>query len=200
MPHGTNAALVQRVSAEDGTSFLREDFFSAAAPAPCFQTSLGALFSGDCLAILPHFRSALVDTVFADPPFNLGKQYGQRSNDDLTEATYLEWCWSWIDECVRVLKPGGSLFIYNLPKWNILIGAYLMQKGLRFRHSIAIEMKSTLPIRSRLYPCHYSLLYFTKGTPKTFRHIRTPIERCRHCGGEVRDYGGHRCAMNPLGV
>jgi site-specific DNA-methyltransferase (adenine-specific) len=69
-----------------------------------------------------------------------------------------------------------------------------------FRHSIAIEMKSCLPIQGRLYPAHYSLLYFTKGKPKTFRKIRTPIETCRHCDGEIRDYGGHRDAMNPLGV
>jgi site-specific DNA-methyltransferase (adenine-specific) len=71
---------------------------------------------------------------------------------------------------------------------------------MQFRHSIAIEMKSCLPIPGRLYPAHYSLLYFTKGRPKTFRKIRTPIETCRHCGGEIRDYGGHRGAMNPLGV
>ena len=61
-------------------------------------------------------------------------------------------------------------------------------------------MKSCLPIPSRLYPSHYSLLYFTNGKPKTFRKIRTPIETCRHCGGEIRDYGGHRHAMNPKGV
>jgi site-specific DNA-methyltransferase (adenine-specific) len=102
---------------------------------------------------------------------------------------------------VRVLTPGGALFVYNLPKWNLLLGAYLMGLAdLQFRHSIAIEMKSCLPIPGRLYPAHYSLLYFTKGKPKTFRKIRTPIETCRHCGGEIRDYGGHRKAMNPLGV
>ena len=33
-----------------------------------------------------------------------------------------------------------------------------------------------------------------------FRRIRTPIRTCRHCGGEVKDYGGHRKAMNPNGV
>jgi site-specific DNA-methyltransferase (adenine-specific) len=42
--------------------------------------------------------------------------------------------------------------------------------------------------------------YYSKGKPKTFRKIRTPIETCRHCGGEIRDYGGHRHAMNPKGV
>jgi site-specific DNA-methyltransferase (adenine-specific) len=44
------------------------------------------------------------------------------------------------------------------------------------------------------------LIYYTKGRPKTFRKVRTPIETCRHCGGEIKDYGGHRGAMNPNGV
>jgi site-specific DNA-methyltransferase (adenine-specific) len=98
------------------------------------------------------------------------------------------------------LKPGGSLFVYNLPKWNILLGAFLMQAGMEFRHWISIEMSACLPIQGRLHPSHYGLLYFTKGRPKTFHRIRTPILKCRHCGGEIKDYGGHRGAMNPEGV
>lgn len=168
---------------------------------PAFSSSKGVLFEGDCLEVMPLLRDGLVNTVFADPPFNLGKRYGQRTNDAKAEAEYIQWCKQWLDQCVRVLAPGGSLFVYNLPKWNIILGAYLMQAaGMEFRHSIAIEMKSSLPIPGRLYPAHYSLLYFSKGKPKTFRKIRTPIELCRHCSGEIRDYGGHRHAMNPLGV
>jgi site-specific DNA-methyltransferase (adenine-specific) len=75
-----------------------------------------------------------------------------------------------------------------------------MNRGLDFRHDIAVDFKSSLPIPGRLYPSHYSLLYFSKGKPKTFRKIRTPIELCRHCGKEIRDYGGHRHAMHPNGV
>lgn len=165
-----------------------------------YKTDLGALFEGDCLDVLPLLRDECVDTVFADPPFNLNKQYGSRSNDNRSSEEYLNWCYAWIEECVRVLKPGGSLFIYNIPRWNILIGAYLMNRGLDFRHDIAVDFKSSLPIPGRLYPSHYSLLYFSKGKPKTFRKIRTPIELCRHCGKEIRDYGGHRHAMHPNGV
>ena len=75
-----------------------------------------------------------------------------------------------------------------------------MEQGLEFRHWITIEISACLPIPGRLHPSHYSLLYYTKGKPKTFRRIRTPIRVCRHCGGEIRDYGGHRHAMNPNGV
>jgi len=169
-------------------------------PQARFKTDLGALFEGDCLKLLPAFRDECVDTVFTDPPFNLNKEYGEKSEDNRTEGEYLNWCYQWIDECIRIIKPGGSFFLYNLPKWNIMFGAYMMNAGLDFRHSIAVDMKSTLPIPGRLYPSHYSLLYFTRGKPNTFRKIRTPIETCRHCNGEIRDYGGHRGAMNPNGV
>ncbi len=150
--------------------------------------------------VLPTIKTASVDTVFADPPFNLNKKYGAKSSDSQPDRDYLTWCRLWLTECVRVLKPGGSLFLYNLPKWNIPLGAFLSEEGLDFRHWIAVEQKNGLPIAGRLYPAHYSLLYYAKGKPSRFKRIRTPIEKCRHCAGELRDYGGHRDAMNPLGV
>jgi DNA modification methylase len=165
-----------------------------------FRTCWGVLYKGNCLDILPHIEDGTVDTVFADPPFNLAKEYGEKVNDDIPDQFYIVWCKQWLDHCIRVLKPGAALFVYNMPKWNMVLGSYLTEKGLLFRHWIAVNIKFGLPIPGRLYPSHYSLLYFSKGKPKTFRRIRTPIERCRHCGGELKDYGGHRGAMNPKGV
>lgn len=167
---------------------------------PCFKTGLGALFAADCMAVLPLIKDEVVDTIFADPPFNLGKAYGKRTDDKKSEEEYLTWCETWLAECIRILKPGGTLFLYNLPKWNILLGAFLSRQGMEFRHWVAIEINAGLPIPGRLYPSHYSLLYYTKGKAKTFRRIRTPIQTCRHCGKEIKDYGGHRHAMNPKGV
>lgn len=173
---------------------------TAVAMDPIVETDLGMLYHADCMDVLPTIESETVDTVFADPPFNLNKQYGKKSSDDHPEAEYLEWCYEWLEECVRIVKPGGAIFLYNLPKWNVLLGAFLSERGLEFRHWIAVEQKNRLPINGRLYPAHYSLLYYTKGKPSRFQRIRTPIETCRHCDGEIPDYGGHRGAMNPNGV
>ncbi|HEV3259916.1 MAG TPA: site-specific DNA-methyltransferase [Gemmataceae bacterium] len=169
-------------------------------PEPAFTTDMGALFQGDCLEILSAIKDRCVDTVFADPPFNLGKRYGVYTDDQRPNSEYLAWCRKWLAECVRVLRTGGSLFLYNLPKWNVLLGAFLTEQGLNFRHWIAVEISACLPIPGRLHPSHYSLLYYSKGKPKRFRRIRTPILTCRHCGEELKDYGGHRGAMNPNGV
>jgi site-specific DNA-methyltransferase (adenine-specific) len=167
---------------------------------PQYTTALGALFAGDCIDVLRHLNDSVVDTVFADPPFNIGKEYGENTDDRLPNGEYVDWCKTWIRECARVLKPGGAFFIYNLPRWNVLLGAYLFELGLEFRHWIAVEISASLPIQGKLHPSHYSLLYYSKGRPKTFHRIRTPIQICRHCGKEVKDYGGHRDAMNPRGV
>jgi len=142
---------------------------------------MGALYANDCMAVLPHIKDGVVDTVFADPPFNLGKEYGAKCDDLKPEDVYLSWCRQWFAECVRIVKPGGAVFLYNLPKWNVLLGAYLTELGMDFWHWIAIEISACLPIPGRLHPSHYSLLYY-KGKPKTFRRIRTPIQVCRHCG------------------
>ena len=48
---------------------------------PYYATEKGVLFDGDCLDYLSRLRSDLADTIFADPPFNLSKYYGRRTND-----------------------------------------------------------------------------------------------------------------------
>lgn len=169
-------------------------------PIPVLQTTLGRLYQGDCLEILSQVPTESVDLAFADPPFNLNKNYSSRIDDNLASKAYLEWCEKWALEMVRTLRKGGSLFLYNLPKWNLPLGAFLMER-LTFRHWITVDMKYSLPIPKRLYPSNYSLLYFVKGsTPAIFHPDRLPIECCRHCGGEQRDYGGYKDKMNPRGV
>jgi site-specific DNA-methyltransferase (adenine-specific) len=145
-------------------------------------------------------ESASVDLLFADPPFNLGKLYGSHYNDAMAEENYLTWCRGWIDEGARLLSPGGAFFLYNLPRWNVFNAAHMNDLGLAFRHWIAIDIKFGLPIPGRLYPSHYSLVYFTKGRPRTFTRPRVPIPTCRHCGGDIKDYGGHRDKLNPEGL
>lgn len=167
---------------------------------PILETSLGRLYQGDCLNMLAIVEAESIDLAFADPPFNLGKTYTSKIDDARASHEYLDWCRQWLDGMVRVLKPGGSLFLWNLPKWNLPLGAYLNDK-LTFRHWIAVDIKYSLPIQSRLYPSHYSLLYFVKGSRAAIFHPdRIPVPCCRHCGGELRDYGGYKNKMNPKGV
>ncbi|MCG3135265.1 MAG: Modification methylase BamHI [Planctomycetes bacterium] len=167
---------------------------------PILTTDLGRLHRGDCLDLLAATADGAFDLVFADPPFNLGKDYGKDVGDARAEAEYVAWCGRWIDECARALRPGGAFFLFNLPKWNVVLAPRILAAGLEFRHWIAVDLKLSLPIRGRLYPSHYSLLYFTKGKPRVFHGPRVPVPACRHCGGDLKDYGGHRGKLNPAGL
>jgi site-specific DNA-methyltransferase (adenine-specific) len=190
LPGGTQACTLAGSSEIDMATLL-----------PAFTTNLGAVYNVDCFDLFSALKDNCIHTVFADPPFNLGKDYGNGAHlDSLDENEYLDWCYRWIDECVRVVRPGGSIFIYDLPQWACHLAVHLERGGMEFRHWIAISMKGTFPRGRKLYPAHYALLYFTKGTPATFNRVRLPIPKCRHCGKDIKDYGGHRKYLNPLGL
>lgn len=166
---------------------------------PYLTTRRGFLFSADCLDLLANMRSESVDCVFADPPFNLGKDYKNGFGDKVSEARYYEWCRQWIFECSRILKPGGAFFLYALPELAVRFGG-IMNERLSFRHWIALSMKGSYPRGRKLYPAHYALLYYARGGAKTFNKLRLPVPTCRHCGRELKDYGGHRNKLNPAGL
>jgi site-specific DNA-methyltransferase (adenine-specific) len=165
-----------------------------------FATALGKMYQGDCLAVMKMIKSDSVDLVFADPPFNLDKLYPSNMNDNIKIETYIKWSEAWIAECIRILKPGGSFFTWNLPLWNSKFSSFIHGR-MNFRHWIATDIKYSLPIQGRLYPSHYSLLYFNKGSkPNYFNADRLPMQTCPKCFGDLKDYGGYKHKMNPLGI
>jgi site-specific DNA-methyltransferase (adenine-specific) len=171
---------------------------------PIVKTKLGRLYRGDCCDLLRSIADCSVHTFFADPPFNLGKQYGNNGTDLRSEEEYLRWSREWLTEAMRVVAPGGALFVYNLPKWLIHFASFLsLHPSMVFKHWISIYKAHSLPIPNRLSPAHYGMLYYVKGaTPRVFRRdsVRIPIQVCRACGGDIKDYGGHKKHLNPRGL
>jgi site-specific DNA-methyltransferase (adenine-specific) len=168
---------------------------SARSVTPIYINSHGAYFRSDCLKFLELLRSESVDFCFADPPFNLGKHYEDPSFDDNDGADdYLRWCKKWLNEVIRVLRPGGTLCVYELPRWALDLGAWLNDRGdAIFRNLIAAKMKNGFPIRGRLHPALYVILYYTKkGGHATFNIVRQRAPTCRNCNEVLRDYGGYR--------
>lgn len=113
---------------------------------------------GDAVEILRQYPSNSVDLVFADPPYNLDKSYNVYA-DELDIDQYLSWCTAWLDEYVRILKPTGSLYILNLPRWAMYHANYLNKK-MYFQNWIVWDALSEP--RGKLMPAHYSLLFYTK--------------------------------------
>ena len=67
-----------------------------------------------------------VQLVFADPPYNLGIDYGDgRKADRLPDNDYLAWCERWLTECRRVLLPSGSMWVLVPERWADAFGVML---------------------------------------------------------------------------
>jgi site-specific DNA-methyltransferase (adenine-specific) len=73
---------------------------------------LNKLILGDVLDEIRKLPDESCDVVVVDPPYNVGKNFGNNlDNRELHE--YIAWSKEWISECIRVLKPTGTLFIYG---------------------------------------------------------------------------------------
>lgn len=81
----------------------------------------------DCLKTLGYMQSDSVDLIFADPPYNLGKDFGNDSDTWDNKQEYLKWCYAWIDECFRVLKPNGTFYLMNSTQNIPYISIYLQE-------------------------------------------------------------------------
>ncbi len=157
---------------------------------------MNEILQGDCLELLKKIPSNSIDCVFADPPFNLKKKYNSHK-DKLLESEYLQWCEKWINECVRVLKNDGFIFLHNIPKWLVYYANFLNDKAM-FRHWISWEAM-TAPMGKTLQPAHYGILFYSKGEVKSrFKEVRYPHKRDRK-GILVKDYGGKKGILHPFG-
>jgi site-specific DNA-methyltransferase (adenine-specific) len=66
-----------------------------------------------------------VDLILTDPPYNLGKDYGNAS-DQQSEDDYLAWTERWVDAAIPKLKANGSLYIFLT--WRFAPEIFVMLK------------------------------------------------------------------------
>jgi len=73
---------------------------------------LNKIILGDAVAELKKLPNESCDIIIVDPPYNIGKDFG--NNVDKREiGEYVSWCVSWMNECARVMKSSGTMFIYG---------------------------------------------------------------------------------------
>lgn len=117
------------------------------------------LIHSDCLEALRSIPDNSVDFCFVDLPYNLKKKY-YKSKDDLEIVEYFSWCDKWLRELFRVLKPGRTLAVLNIPMWAARHYQFL-SSVMEFQAWIAWDALG-FPVR-RIMPAHYALLCFSKG-------------------------------------
>jgi len=67
---------------------------------------------GEALSVLDAaVEDGSVHLIFADPPYNIGKKYGEFVDRWESDEAYAAWCRSWLDICLRKLRPDGSIYV-----------------------------------------------------------------------------------------
>src|SRR5262245_27530820 len=82
---------------------------------PLYATGLGAAYAGDALDLIKLLPNRSVNTIITSPPYALHfkKSYGNPS-----QAEYIDWFMTFVEEFRRVLRPNGSLVLEIGGAWN----------------------------------------------------------------------------------
>lgn len=131
---------------------------------------------GDCLDLFKNIKNESIDLIIADPPYNLGKDYGNKSDSQDFEE-YLAFSKAWLSEANRVLTKTGTIYIFIGFRYISYL-YQLLEKDLDMRFSNWISWHYTQGIGKTkgFSPRHDDILMFTKSAKFTFNidDVRVP--------------------------
>lgn len=151
------------------------------------------LYLGECLKVLQSLPDASVDAVICDPPYSSGgftrddksrtttEKYSQNGvrrvypdfqGDSRDQRSYLVWCALWIDECARILKPGGYFLSFTDWRQLPLMTDAVQVGGIMWRGIIAWDkgLGARAPHKGYFkHQCEY-VVWGTKGPAVILEH------------------------------
>ena len=81
----------------------------------------------DSLDAMSHMKSESVDLIFADEPYNLGKDFGKGKDKWNTTQAYVDWNKKWISEAMRVLKKDGTMYLMSATQFVPYIDIFIQE-------------------------------------------------------------------------
>ena len=94
-----------------------------------FENNSTIVIWGDVLEVLStQIPDESVDLIFADPPYNIGKDFNGRKDKWNSDEAYLDWCYKWLDLCVQKLRDNGSFYVMNATQNIPYFDIYLRDK------------------------------------------------------------------------
>ncbi len=84
------------------------------------------VYWGDAIQVLSELiLDHSVDLIFADPPYNIGKNFSQFVDTWESDEAYAEWCYQWLDLCIQKLKPNGTFYVMSSTQGIPYLDVYL---------------------------------------------------------------------------
>lgn len=130
---------------------------------------------GDAVKELKKLPSKSIDLICTDPPYNLGKNYG--NNIDLKQwHEYEQFTNDWLIEAKRILKNEGSIYVFMGVKFISRLFLMFQELGFHLNSWIVWHYTQGMGRTKGFSPRHEDILYFTKSSEYTFNldDIRIP--------------------------
>ena len=143
------------------------------------------IIHGDCIENMKTLKDECADIVICDPPYNIGKDFGNDSDKQKMD-TYLNWCDEWIAECIRILKPNGTLYIYGFSE---ILAFIRVRITINVRWIIWHYTNKVTPSLNHCQRTHESILCCSKEKPHFNRDdVREPYTDSflKNAAGKVR--------------
>ena len=146
----------------------------------------GVVLNQCCIEGMRELDNESVDIIICDPPYNIGKDFGNNSwNVDNDE--YLLWCDQWIEQCIRILKPTGTLYIYGFSE---ILAFIRVRIKINVRWIVWHYTNKVTPSLNFWQRTHESILVCSKNKRPNFNRddVREPYTKAflKNAAGKVR--------------
>jgi site-specific DNA-methyltransferase (adenine-specific) len=77
-----------------------------------FNKGDDTVYWGEVSQVLSEYiPDASIPLIFADPPYNIGKEFASFDDRWPTDEAYAEWCYRWLELCIAKLSANGSMYV-----------------------------------------------------------------------------------------
>jgi len=160
---------------------------------------INRIYHGDCIELFRQIENESVDLIIIDPPYNLGKDFGNKSDKWETVDEWLNWSMKWLSESSRTLKKTGSIFVYGIHKYICFIQCYLYELKLQYGRQFIWYYENGWSRYTRApASCYEPILWFTKTKKYTYHDIREPYKSTERLKYKIIK-NGKIWKPNPLG-
>ena len=152
---------------------------------------LGKTICGDAFEIIDHLPERQFDLLFADPPYNLTKNFGANSFKQTSLEEYEMWLDSWLSKLIKSLKETASVYICG--DWRS--SSAIQRVGMKYfvlRNRITWEREKGRGAKANWKNTSEDVWFFTVGNDFTFnldavkskRRVLAPYT----AGGKPKDW------------
>lgn len=160
---------------------------------------INTIIKGDTIQILKTLPDESIDVIFADPPYFMQTE-GELLRTDGTKfsgvedhwdkfenyAEYDAFCEQWLTECMRILRPNGTIWVIGSFQ-NIYRLGYIMQNlGYWILNDVIWSKPNAVPNfgGTRFQNSHETMLWCSKGKNAKFTFN---YKTMKHLNGDKQD-------------